>query len=289
MNSILIGALMALSAVQQTDTTFAVGTARFLDVDNDGGEVIVTAWERNEIRVRAEHSRRSTIEIDHGRNVIELDADARGGGSGIVEYEITVPRDFGLRIDGMYVDIAIDGVHGDIQAESLQGDIVILGSRGNLEVESTTGKVRIEDAEGRLQIESVSDEIRIVNARGDVVAESVGGNILMQDMRARNVDVGTVGGRITYSGSIESGGLYFFGSHGGSIDLIVPEGSGAEVSLASLHGAVGAQVPGAPQRFERGARTNFQMGEGDAVIEAETFGGRITIRNGRLASDGEVR
>ena len=54
MNGIVIGAMMALSVVQQTDTTFAVGSATRLDVENQGGQVIVAVWDRDEIRIQAD-------------------------------------------------------------------------------------------------------------------------------------------------------------------------------------------------------------------------------------------
>jgi hypothetical protein len=58
MSGAVIGALMALSLVQQTDTVIALDGAIRLDVENAGGRVSVTTWDRPEIRIRADHSRR---------------------------------------------------------------------------------------------------------------------------------------------------------------------------------------------------------------------------------------
>jgi DUF4097 and DUF4098 domain-containing protein YvlB len=279
MNGIVIGAMMALSLVQQTDTTFAVGTATRLDVENDGGQIVVAVWDRDEIRIQAEHSRRSIIEIDRSRSEIQIEADAvRGGMSGIVDYTITVPRGFDLKIEGMYTDISIDGADGMVEAETMQGDILIRGGRGEIHASSTTGRIRVEGAQGRIDVESVAEEIRISNSSGEIIAESVGGSIIMENINASSVDAGTVGGRVVYMGTIEADGMYFFGSHGGSISLVIPADSDVEVSLASLHGSISADIQGAPGRFERGKRTTFTMGSGRAIIEAETFGGRIMIR-----------
>ena len=195
MNGIVIGAMMAFSLVQQTDTTFAVGNATRLDLENEGGQVVVAVWDRNEIRIQAEHSRRSVIEVHQNRGEISIEADAvRGGMSGIVDYTITVPRGFDLSIETMYSDIAIDGADGVVEAETLQGDIMIRGGRGEVHASSTTGRVRIEGAEGRIEVETVAQEIRISDSSGEILAESVGGSIIMENVSASSVDAVTVGG-----------------------------------------------------------------------------------------------
>lgn len=288
MNGIVIGAMMALSMVQQTDTTFAVGNATRLDLDSQGGQVVIAVWDRNEIRIQAEHSRRSVVEVRQRRGEISIEANAvRGGMSGIVDYIITVPRRFDLKIEGMYTDITIDGADGVVEAETMQGDILIRGGRGEIHASSTTGRIRVEGAEGRIEVETVAQEIRISDSSGEIRAQSVGGSIIMENLDASSVDASTVGGRVTYTGTIEADGMYFFGSHGGSISLVIPADSDVEVSLASLYGSISADIQGAPDRFQRGKRATFTMGSGRAIIEAETFGGRITIRE--QGSSGNLR
>jgi hypothetical protein len=56
--AILGGALLSLAAVQQTDTVFAVRPDARLAVSGMGGEVVVRTWDRNEMRVVADHSSR---------------------------------------------------------------------------------------------------------------------------------------------------------------------------------------------------------------------------------------
>ena len=68
MSGLMIGALMALSLVQQTDTVIALDGATGLDVENTGGRIFVTTWDRPEIRIQADHSRRSFVEIRRRRS-----------------------------------------------------------------------------------------------------------------------------------------------------------------------------------------------------------------------------
>ena len=104
MNGVIIGALMALSMVQQTDTTFAVGGAELLDVESLGGSINVTTWNEDMIRIQAEHSQRTFVEIDRGRRSISVESEARRGPANLVDYEITVPRSLGLRLEAQYGD-----------------------------------------------------------------------------------------------------------------------------------------------------------------------------------------
>ena len=75
----------------------------------------------------------------------------------------------------------------------------------------------------------------------------------------------------------EVAGSYFFGSHGGSVLLIVPEGTSATFNLASIHGSVTTNLNGTLQRLERGQRHSITVGTGGAIVEVETFGGRIAV------------
>jgi len=284
MNAIVIGALVALSAVQQTDTVIPLDGATRLEVDAPGGSIVVSTWDRDEIRIQAEHSSRTFVDIDRSRNRIDVEAEARRGPANIVDFRLTVPASLALELDGMYTDITVDGADGEVEAETLQGDVTIRGGRGRVRAGSTTGTILVEGAEGTVEVETAAGDIRVRRSSGEIYGESAGGDIVLEEMAATAVDVGSVGGRVFYSGSFDPSGSYFFGSHGGSVTISVPDGTAASFALASLHGAITSNLEGAPSRLERGERHTFDIGGGGALVEAETFGGRImVVRQGSLA------
>ncbi len=284
MNGIVIGAMMALSLVQQTDTVFAADDATRLEVDSPGGSIVIGVWDRDEIRVQAEHSTRTFVEIRRRGQRIRVEAEARRGPANIVDFVITVPRNFNVEADGMYTDITIEGVNGEVEASSLRGEVTVRGGRGVVKAESVQGRVLVEGAQGRIELESAANELRVRNSSGDIVAESAGGSIILENITATSVDVGTVGGRVFYDGTFARGGTYFFGSHGGTVTLSVPDGTNASMMLATVHGTITSNLAGAPQRFEKGQRNSFQVGTGGAIVEVETFGGRIRVM--RKGSEG---
>ena len=120
MSGAMIGALMALSLVQQTDTVISLDGATRLDIDNSGGRISVTTWDRPEIRIQADHSRRSVIEIQRRRSgTISVEAESRRGGfASIVDFDLTVPASLNLSFEGWSTDVTIEGSDGEIEVET---------------------------------------------------------------------------------------------------------------------------------------------------------------------------
>lgn len=285
MSTVVIGAMMALALVQQTDTVIPLEGRERLSVDAAGGTVIVGVWDRDEVRIRGEHSSRTYVEVETRRNTIEVESEARRGPANIVDYQITIPRTLALSVDGQFTDITIEGADGEVEAETVQGDITIRGGRGSVQASSANGVITVEGAEGRIEIESAGADIVIRDSAGDLLAESAGGDVIMENVSATSVDAGSVGGRVYFDGTFQPSGTYFFGSHGGSVTIVVPETTAASFNVASVHGSVTSNLTGSPERFERGQRHSFDLNGGGALVEAETFGGRIQLL--RKGTEGE--
>ena len=72
MNALLLSAMLAMPMQAQTDTTFMVGNAEKVNVETLGGSITVRVWDEERVRVQAEHSNRTYVEIKTGRRVIEV-------------------------------------------------------------------------------------------------------------------------------------------------------------------------------------------------------------------------
>ena len=104
------------------------------------------------------------------------------------------------------------------------------------------------------------------------------------------VDVGSTGGRVYYDGSFDPNGTYFFGAHGGTLTIVVGEEARASFNLATVHGSITSNLRGEAESFRRGERHEFDVGGGGAIVEAETFGGRIRLlRRGSEGAEAPVR
>ena len=277
MSVAVIGALMALSLVQQTDTVIALDGATSLDVESFAGRISVTTWDRSEIRIQADHSRSSLIEIRRrGSGAIAVEAESDRGPS-IVDFDLTVPASLALSFEGVSTDVTVEGSDGEIEVETVGGDITIVGGSGSVSAETVTGEIDIDGADGIIEASSVGEDVRVSNSSGEISVETVGGSIILDGLTATVVVAESVGGRVSFDGAIVDGGEYIFSSHGGTVTLTIPEASNASVSIASVRGEITSDFPGTPE-LERGARNRFTIGDGGADIDIETFGGRIVFR-----------
>lgn len=202
-----------------------------------------------------------------------------------VDFEITVPRAFDLSVEGVALDVDIQGSEGQIEVATVHGPIRVLGGRGSIVLESVNGEIHLEGAGGDMEVTGVAGGVTILNCSGDLLAESVGGEMRLEGIVSSDVEAGTVGGTLRYEGSIQDGGMYNFGSHGGSIWLYLPANMNAEVDVVTLAGDIEIDYPGAPSEPSRGGNIpglnekelSFQVGTGSASIEVESFGGMIRI------------
>jgi DUF4097 and DUF4098 domain-containing protein YvlB len=273
----MIGALMALSLVQQTDTVIALDGATSLDIENFGGRISVTTWDRPEIRIQADHSSTSEIEIRRrGSGAISVEAESRRGLS-IVEFDVTVPASLDLSFEGLSTDVTVEGSNGEIDVETVEGNITIVGGSGSVSAETVSGEINIDAADGIIEASSVAEDVRVSNSSGEIAVETVGGSIILDGLSATVVVAESVGGRVSFDGIIVDGGAYVFASHGGTVSITIPGDSNALVALASVRGDITSDFPGTPD-LERGGRNRFTIGNGGADIEVETFGGRIVLR-----------
>jgi DUF4097 and DUF4098 domain-containing protein YvlB len=272
-------ALLALSALQQTDTTLAVPPTARLQLQTQSGSIKVTAWDRNEMRVHAEHGMRDQIEINVRGSVVEVDAQRRRGGPAAVDYEITVPRTMSLELSGQETEIEVEGVTGSISAESVEGGVTIRGAGGPVEVHTVEGNVVIDGARGEVKVEGVEGDITITNVVGDLTVETTDGDVTLENVDAANVDVSTVDGDVHYSGTIRDRGRYGFSAHSGDIVVAMPTTVNATVTVATFDGSFEADPSFKVQvtTVRPGRRFSFTLGSGAARVELESFDGTIRL------------
>ena len=279
--------LLGAVAFQQTDTVVPMRPGARLEISNFAGNVVVRTWPRDEMRIVADHSRRTVVDISRSGSSVRLRAQARAGPAS-VDYEITVPASIDVDVKGTLTSADIDGVEGEITVETTQGDIAVVGGRGFVSLQTTQGDVDLEGAEGRVDVSSSQGGIRITGASGSVYAETVTGTITLEDVTSSSVDAKTTSGSVYYDGTIEDGGLYSLGTHSGDVTVVLPEGSNVTASVSTFSGEFASAFPvTVTEALTRGGRFTFTIGSGLARLELASFSGNIELR--RRGDRGRIR
>ena len=277
-----MGLAASLALTQQaTDTTFAVAAGARLQVENFAGEVRVGAWDRNAVRVRAEHGSTDRIEIEPSASLVRVRARAEHGPPPIVNLELTIPKRMSLDLNAPFSDVIVQGTEGEVGVQSVEGAITVIGGRGFVSVQSVEGAVRVEGSRGRVRINSVDEDVQIVRVTGEVFVQAIDGNVTLEGIDSDHVEASSVDGSIEYHGTIKDGGRYRFTTHDGDILLSVPPNVNAQITVATFSGEFESDFPVVLKDTGRGKRFSFVLGSGSAQVELQAFDGTIQLQRSR--------
>jgi hypothetical protein len=263
-----------------TDTTISVSQGTRLRIENQGGDIVVHTWERNQVRIQASHNRRTHVSARLSGAVLSLEAGADRGPANMVDYELTVPSWMPLKLGGMYATVTVDGSKAPIEIETLEGDITVKGGAELVKLGSVQGRIVASGVRGRLELNSVSEDVEASDIQGDIVAETVSGDLILRNIVAKSVEVESVSGELYFDGRVMDGGRYSLLTHSGEIFFSVAEGTNATISTAIGSGEVRASFPLPASERPSRRRQTYRLGNGSATVELETFSGDIQLMRG---------
>lgn len=262
------------------DTTFAFDRRGTVSLALYQGEIIVTGWNRDEVRVRA-RSERNDVRMDATTSRLSLElVRPRSGDS---RYEVTVPVGVKVVARAYQGDISVTGTRGGVELNTQSGDITVEDVTDVIGLTSLSGDITARALAGRVDARTTNGSVTLVDVKGDVESTSISGDLTLRNVVARWVRAKSTSGDVTFDGGVDSTGRYELGSHSGSVALVIPAGTGAQVTVATYTGSIDSDFPITLKPGEHGIgatkRFTFDIGKGDARISAESFSGDITIRS----------
>ena len=274
---LFLAAGIALAASQHIDTTVTVERGQRLQVNAYGGEVTVTAWNRNAVRVETVTSGRQRIEISASATTLSIRAQGRHGTSTEADLRISAPAWMPLNLSGVNTTAKVEGIRAPISVETVEGEVDVTGGDGLISLRSVQGSISLKGARGRISVNSVNEDVQVVNSTGEIEAETVNGEITLEAVDAAAVDASTVNGDITYAGPVRTGGRYSLSTHNGDILLTVAEGTSANVAVSTFNGEFESEFPVPLSGTRKGKGFNFILGSGSAQVTLESFQGTIEL------------
>ncbi len=250
--------------------SFTVSKGGTLEVAVDGGDIRITPWEKNEVRVNV-HGAQDDLEDLHMSsqgNTVRVE-NYSDGNSGDLRFEISVPSQFDLHIRTSNGLIAVDGpLSGTIAGATSAGDIRLGNLSGSVDMRTSGGDIRAGNIQGDLLVKTSGGDITTGTISGEAELNTSGGDIHIQSakksLRAKtsggNVYVGDVGGETVVS---TSGGNVTVGKVSGSCRMLT---AGGDIELDGASGEVKAKTAGG----------NIRLHEIKGTIDAATAGGDVT-------------
>ena len=254
-----LGALLALGLQTQASDhrgslteafhqTYAITPDGRVELDNINGDVHISSWDRNEVKVDAtkyadtkEGLEEAKIEIDSGKDHLSIQTKYPHRDQGwnwgshnhpaSVEYTLTVPRT--VRLD----------------------EIKLIN--GQLDVNGVSGEVRASCINGRLEAAGLAGRAKLSTINGHLEAK-------FGQLAGKSVELNSVNG---------------------SVDLTIPSDSNAEVEASTISGGIhndfGLRVNG----HMVGHDMRGELGNGGTQIHLSNVNGHIDIHR---AQDGRA-
>jgi DUF4097 and DUF4098 domain-containing protein YvlB len=277
----------------KTDQTVDVAKGTRLVLSNSAGEVVVRSWDREQVRVLASHTGRENVDIQNAESTLRIRGRATRGPTGLIDYQITVPRWMPVNLNGTYLEATIEGTSAEVTVETVNGNVRVVGGSGAVSVRSVEGIITVDKASGRVQATTVNEGIRLSNVTGDMVAETTNGDIIIENAQSSNLEASTVNGDITFNGAVRDNGAYRLITHGGDVRVGLGGAANATVFVRTFQGDFSSdfpiQLPEGQSARSGSKRFNFTLGNGSARIDVQSFNGDIHLARKTVISKEQER
>jgi len=269
---------------QKIDTTFAFDKSGAVDLGLVSGDIVVTGWAKNEVKIFA------SIEIGYfeysfSSSRVQIKAKSRRNRMGESRIEVSVPIGTEVRASTVSGDVAVRGSAGRVTANTVSGEVEVRDASDMVEMRAVSGDLRGEKLRGRIRINTVSGDVRLDDVAGDLRGKSVSGSLTARGA-LDGLEFQSLSGDVEFRGDFRGTGTFSANTHSGDIRLTLPENLAANLELKTFSGDMRTEFPltlqpGA-QVGLRGRTREMQttINGGGARVRLGTFSGSITIQKG---------
>ena len=238
--------------------------------------------EQNDVRVIARYGRASSW-----FNLFGNDLN--------VQYVVTVPARFSLKLMTSGGDITIGDLNGDVRCKTSGGDLElghiggtveiktsggevrVAGVRGNATLGTSGGNVKVGDAGASLEVKTSGGTIEIDRVTGDLLAHTSGGNISVREALGI-IDASTSGGSIEARMARQPRGDSRLETSGGGIVLSLAPGVALDLDAHTSGGDVQTDIPVALLGKQNDSTLSGKVNGGGPKIVLRSSGGDIHLR-----------
>jgi hypothetical protein len=273
-----------LLAQKKVERRLPLGMEGALRVVNMVGSVVVHGWNKDTVLVRGTLAPGDNFFMGGGYTGAKMfveslnDRDPKP-----TRLEIWVPARVRLWIKTATANIDVSDVSGGLDLYVVSGTIDVTGNPHELNAEAIDGDIHITGSPSWVRAKSASGAITLQGASPDAGLSTVSGPIKVDGGTGlfERTKIETVTGNISFSGRLERSGAFDFDSHSGSIDIAIPDKTGATFSVVTIAGGITNNLSKKTPisgRFGRGAELSSEESGGGAKVSVRTFKGPVTLR-----------
>lgn len=262
------------------------------------GNVKVTGWDRNEVRVFINEGSQIGFNVIQSHDqtkkpvwIAVLGYEPSENKNKRVdeclsgdEIELEVPRNATVNIKSRESKTNIDSVR-KVNVKNIGGGIFLNNIAEGIEATTYEGDVTVEKSNGAMSLESVSGNVLAFDVHalevGDVFkAKTSSGVISLQDIGHRQLEITTNSGSIKFNGTFAKGGQYAFGTTNGAINLIIPPDSSCKISASYGFGVFSSEMPltNVVKSQATSVKTlSATLGGGNCTLNLRTYNGAIIL------------
>lgn len=274
----------AAMAGETVDETREIQPDSLIEIINTRGEVLVSAWDRNEIQVNGELddlAEEFIFEVRGNQARIEVKIPRRnvnwGDGS---DLEIRVPAAARVSVDSVSSDVTVEGINGGTRINTASGDIRVRRLGTQYSIRAVSGDIDVADSTGSGKVSSVSGEIQLEADSTMLAVETVSGDIEVRLDTTRRLIVDAVSGDVEIRTRLADGGEIDISTVSSDLELELESPVNASLRIETGPGGdITNRLSEDPveSKFPAMSALRAELGSGSGSINLRTVSGDIRL------------
>lgn len=214
-----------------------------VEISNTSGAVVVSGWDRPEVKVHAELDEgveRLDMDSANGRVNIKVVLPSNSSHRNEAQLHVQVPRGSELHVTTVSADQTIAAVAGLQRLSSVSGDVTTEIEAADLELKSVSGDVKVKGhgQPARLHVTTVSGDVHMEHVAGDLDAGTVSGDLGLVLDSAGAVRLRTTSGDVHFEGKLKQAANLDAATVSGDISVRAPSEGGYAYEASTFSGDI---------------------------------------------------
>jgi hypothetical protein len=271
--------------------TFTVGTGGLLNLKTNVGSIHVNGGETSDVCVEV------LMQIDDGssdeaaRNLKDLQFSCAQNGNNVeihsefhrlngrltVEFRISVPRNYNVKLKSGAGNISIDDMEGETGAETAGGRLSFKRLMGHVTGITAGGNIDVVEVGGTISVRTGGGSISIEHVKGGVVAQTSGGSIRIEDL-VGEIEATTKGGSVAARMSNHIIADCYLTTSAGNVIVEINQAGGFEIDAETRAGSIVTEFPITMRGKLRGNSCKSSINGGGPKLILRSSAGDIHLR-----------